>query len=125
MKCVFGSAQAYIVWFSCCVENAQSNMMGPSYNSNFQLLEIRSFKNCGAIFVCSKGCFPRRFGTFASKMRSNCRVAQLEPLLRRTKQGLILGVSLTHLVEIRDLFFLEAEIVNNIFQWNVPKIHGR
>ena len=32
---------------------------------------------------------------------------------------LILGVSLTHLVESRDLFFLEAEIVDNIFQWNV------
>ena len=33
----------------------------------------------------------------------------------------ILGVSLTHLVEIRDLFFLEAEIVDNIFQWDVLK----
>ena len=32
-----------------------------------------------------------------------------------------LGVSLTHLVESRDLFFLEAEIVDNIFQWDVMK----
>ena len=32
-----------------------------------------------------------------------------------------LEVSFTHLVESRDLFFLEAEIVDNIFQWNVLK----
>ena len=31
------------------------------------------------------------------------------------KKWLILGVSLTHLVESRDLLFLEAEIVDNIF----------
>ena len=37
----------------------------------------------------------------------------------RIKKWLILGVSLTHLVESRDLFFLEAEIVDNIFQWDV------
>ena len=34
------------------------------------------------------------------------------------EKWLILGVSLTHLVE---LFFLEAEIVDNIFQWDVLK----
>ena len=37
------------------------------------------------------------------------------------KRWLVLGVSLTHLVESRDLFFLEVEIVNNIFQWDVLK----
>ena len=31
------------------------------------------------------------------------------------KKWLVLGVSLIHLVESRDLFFLEAEIVDNIF----------
>ena len=36
------------------------------------------------------------------------------------KKWLILGVSLTHLVESGDLFFLEAEMVD-IFQWNVLK----
>ena len=35
------------------------------------------------------------------------------------KKWLILRVSLTRLVESRDLFFLEAETVYNIFQWNV------
>ena len=34
---------------------------------------------------------------------------------------LILGVSLTHLVESRNLFFLETEIVDNIFQWDASK----
>ena len=38
------------------------------------------------------------------------------------KKWLILGVSLTHLVESTDLFFLEAEIVGNDFQWDVLKI---
>ena len=37
------------------------------------------------------------------------------------KKWLILGVSLTHLVESRDLFLLEADIVDNIFQWDVLK----
>ena len=37
------------------------------------------------------------------------------------KKWLILGVNLTHLVESRYLFFLEAEIVDNIFQWDVVK----
>ena len=37
------------------------------------------------------------------------------------KKWLILGVSLIHLVEDRDLFFLEVEIVDNIFQWDVLK----
>ena len=37
------------------------------------------------------------------------------------KKWLILGVSLTHLVESRDLFFLKAEIIDNIFQWDVLK----
>ena len=36
----------------------------------------------------------------------------------RTKK---LGVSLTHLVESRDTFFLEAEIVGNIFQGDALK----
>ena len=36
-----------------------------------------------------------------------------------TKKWLILGVSL--LVESRYLFFLEAEIVDSIFQWDVPE----
>ena len=39
----------------------------------------------------------------------------------RTKKWLIIGVSLTHLVESRDLFFLEAEVVDNIFQLDVLK----
>ena len=37
------------------------------------------------------------------------------------KKWLISGVCLTHLVESRDLFFLEAEIADNIFQWDVLK----
>ena len=39
----------------------------------------------------------------------------------RTKKRLILGLCLNHLVESRDLFYLEAEIVDNIFQWRVLK----
>ena len=39
----------------------------------------------------------------------------------RTKKWLILRVSLTHLVESNDLFFLEAEVVDNILQWDVLK----
>ena len=35
---------------------------------------------------------------------------------------LTLGVSLNHLVESKDLLFLKAEIVHNIFQWDVLKI---
>ena len=35
------------------------------------------------------------------------------------KKWLVLGVSLTHLVESRDLLFLEAETVDSIFQWDV------
>ena len=38
------------------------------------------------------------------------------------KKWLILGVNLTHLVESRYLFFLEPEIVHNIFQWGTLKI---
>ena len=37
------------------------------------------------------------------------------------KRSLILGVRLTHLVESRGLFSLEADIVDNIFQWDVLK----
>ena len=37
------------------------------------------------------------------------------------KKWVILGVSLIHLVESRDLFFLEAEIVDNIFQLDILK----
>ena len=38
------------------------------------------------------------------------------------KKWLILGVSLTHLVGSRDLFFLDAEVaVDNIFQLDVLK----
>ena len=39
----------------------------------------------------------------------------------RTKKWLILGVSLTDLVKSRDLFLLEAEIFDNIFQRDVLK----
>ena len=39
----------------------------------------------------------------------------------RTKKWLILGVSLIHLVESRDLFVLEAEILDNIFRRDVLK----
>ena len=35
------------------------------------------------------------------------------------KKLIILGVSLTYLVESRDLFFLKAEAVDKIFQWDV------
>ena len=35
------------------------------------------------------------------------------------KIWLIIGASLTHLAESRYLFFLEAEIVDNIFHWDV------
>ena len=34
---------------------------------------------------------------------------------------LILGVSLTHLVESRNMSFPEAELVDNIFEWDVLK----
>ena len=37
------------------------------------------------------------------------------------KKWLILKVSLTYLVEDRDLFLLEVETVDNIFQWDVLK----
>ena len=37
------------------------------------------------------------------------------------KNWLIPGVSSTHLVESRDLFILEAETADNIFQWDVLK----
>ena len=37
------------------------------------------------------------------------------------KKWLILGVRLTHSVESRDLLFFEAEIVDNIFRWDVLK----
>ena len=33
----------------------------------------------------------------------------------------LIWVSLIHLAESRSLFFLEAEIVNNIFQWDAIK----
>ena len=43
----------------------------------------------------------------------------------RNKKRLIFGVSftvtLTHLVKSRDLLFLEAEIVDNMSQWDVLK----
>ena len=38
-----------------------------------------------------------------------------------SKKWLILGVNLTHLAESRDLFFLKAKIVDNIFKWDVLK----
>ena len=41
--------------------------------------------------------------------------------MSRPKKWLILGAGLTHLVEGRDLFFLEVETVDNIFQWDVLK----
>ena len=37
------------------------------------------------------------------------------------EKWLILGVCFPHLVESRDLFFLEADIVDNVFQWDVLK----
>ena len=37
------------------------------------------------------------------------------------KKRLILGVSFTHLVERKDPFFLEAQKVDNIFQWDLLK----
>ena len=37
------------------------------------------------------------------------------------KRWLSLEVSFSHLVQSRDLFFLEAEIVDNIFQWDELK----
>ena len=39
----------------------------------------------------------------------------------RTKKWLISRPSLTHLVESRDLFFLEAKLVDNIFEWDILK----
>ena len=43
----------------------------------------------------------------------------------KTKKWLVLGISLTHLAERRDLFFLQAEIVGNIFQWDVLRNMGQ
>ena len=53
----------------------------------------------------------------AKNISGNSRIVQVPG----PKKWLILGVSLTHLVESRDLFFLEVEIVGNIFQWDVLK----
>ena len=49
-----------------------------------------------------------------------CRLAQFVQV-SEPKKWLILGVSLTHLVERRYLFFREAEISDNIFQWDELK----
>ena len=38
-----------------------------------------------------------------------------------TKKWLILEFGLTHLLESIDLFLLDAELVDNIFQWDVLK----
>ena len=50
-------------------------------------------------------------------LQSKLRIVQVA----EQKKWPILGIGLTHLVESRDLFFLEAELVDNIFQWNVLK----
>lgn len=49
--------------------------------------------------------------------------AQLSVIVQvpRPKKWLILGVGLTHLVESREVIFLEVDIADNIFQWDVPK----
>ena len=44
---------------------------------------------------------------------------ELVVLVPGPKRWLILEVSLTHIVESRHLLFLEAEIIDNIFQWDV------
>ena len=48
---------------------------------------------------------------------NSCLAAPLQHIVQvpGPKKWIILGVSLTHLVESRDLFFLEAEVVDNIF----------
>ena len=43
----------------------QLRWKSPRQNFSFHLSEIHFFKNCGAHFTCSKGCFLKRFGTHA------------------------------------------------------------
>ena len=50
------------------IKNAQSKIVGPRLSFNFHLLETRFFKNCGAHFICSEGCLPQRFGTYAETL---------------------------------------------------------
>ena len=51
-----------------CVENAQRESLQPSLSFNFHLStsDIHFFKSCGVKFIHSRGCFPKRFGTYAS-----------------------------------------------------------
>ena len=38
-------------------KNARSAIVRPDWSFNFRLSEVRFFKNCGAHFISSKGCF--------------------------------------------------------------------
>ena len=60
--------------------------------------------------TCYTKCHAKSFKLFAHNAK--CLIVQMPG----PKKWLILGVSLTHLVESRYLFFLEVEIVDNIFQ---------
>ena len=72
------------------------------------------------------GCIPKSRQSDASSFAKG---PPLSPVLShvisspgaRTKRVAILGVGLTHLVESKDLLFLEAEAVENISQWDVLK----
>ena len=46
------------------IENAQSKIIRPDVGINFHPSKFHFLKGCGAHFICSKGCFPKRFGTY-------------------------------------------------------------
>ena len=72
-----------------------------------------------------ENCFQKHhLKTSSSSRRKAQTCSQLDFILAQVpgpKKWLILGVSLTHLVESRDLFFLEAEVVDKIFSVGCTK----
>ena len=64
--------------------------------------------------------FDQKIFRLCLQLSNICTAPQIV-LVPGPKKWLILGVSLSHLVESRDLFFLEAEIVDNIIQQDVLK----
>ena len=73
---------------------------------------LQGYVNLNHKFVCR--CCMKSMGM---SFLLRCNIVQVPG----PKKWLILGVSFTHLVKSRDLFFLEAELADNILQWNVLK----
>ena len=69
-----------------CIENAQRESLQPSLSFNFHLStsDIHFFKSCGVKFIHSRGCFPKRFGTFAGVARSQFDNTMTPPKSRQT-----------------------------------------